>query len=165
LRLQTPRVVLREPEPGDLSFLVALRTDPDVRRYLGGALADDAAAALAQLNLSRPDGFFVVERRDEGVPVGVVLLHEGHGGTEVSYQFAPDSWGRGFAAEAVGCVVDHAFAAEGIDELLAVTQVANGRSRRLLDRLGFTPVDEFEEFDEPQVRYTRKRNVSVARRR
>jgi RimJ/RimL family protein N-acetyltransferase len=153
MTLETPRLTLRGVVEDDAAFLVALRTDPAVRRYLGGPLTPDEAKALGELTIAHPRGLFVATRRDNHESIGLVMLHPGHGGTEISYQFLPSSWSRGFAAEAVRCVIDYAFVTEGIDELLAVTQSANERSRRLLERLGLTATEQFEEFGELQSLY------------
>ena len=120
----------------------------------------DAATTMADVNIAHSPWLFVVERRDTEESIGLVLLHAGHGGTEISYQFLPSSWSRGFAVEAVGRVVDYAFVSLGIDELLAVTQTANERSRRLLERLGLTATEQFEEFGEPQTLYRAQRPTS-----
>jgi ribosomal-protein-alanine N-acetyltransferase len=137
----------------DAAFLISLRTDPEVRRYLGGAMTVEAATKQTELTIGYAHWLWVATRRDNGDPIGLVMLHAGHGGTEVSYQFHPSSWSQGFATEAVRCVVEHAFDAEGITELLAVTQTANERSRRLLERVGFSASEQFEEFGEPQTLY------------
>jgi len=105
-------------------------------------------------------GSFVAERRDTEESIGLVVLHPGHGGTEVSYEFLPSSWKQGFATEAVRCVIDHAFRSEGIEELIAVTQSANEPSRRLLERLGMTASEQFEEFGEQQTLYRAQRPSS-----
>jgi [ribosomal protein S5]-alanine N-acetyltransferase len=158
--LETPRLRLREVEQRDAALLIALRTDPDVRRYLGGPMTLDAAMTMADLNISHSYWLFVAERRDTDESIGLVLLHPGHGGTEISYQFLPSSWSQGFAAEAVRRVMDYAFDSEGIDELLAITQTANERSRGLLERVGMTASEEFEEFGEPQMLYRAQRSIS-----
>jgi ribosomal-protein-alanine N-acetyltransferase len=152
--LETSRLVLREVNADDMELLIALRVDPEVRRFLGGPMSLDEAKSMAELNIAFPMGKFVAERRDNREAIGLVLLHPGHGGTEISYQFLPSSWGQGFASEAVRSVMDYAVDSEGITELIAVTQTANDRSRRLLDRLGLTAAEQFEEFGEQQTRYT-----------
>jgi ribosomal-protein-alanine N-acetyltransferase len=158
--MRTDRLTLRELGNGDTALLVALRTDEDVRRYLGGATDIAMAARLADVNISHPQGLFVAERRDTEESIGLVMLHPGHGGTEISYQFLPSSWKQGFASEALRCVIDHAFDSEGIDELIAVTQTANEPSRRLLERLGMTASEQFEEFGEQQTLYRMQRPTS-----
>ncbi|MFJ6569098.1 GNAT family N-acetyltransferase [Streptomyces sp. NPDC091292] len=79
---------------------------------------------------------------------------------EVSYQLLPEYWGLGYAGEAVGRVVawvlDHVDV--GPPAVVAVTQEANTRSRRLLERMGMGVVDRFVEFDAPQVMYS----ISIA---
>jgi len=158
--MRTEHLTLREPETGDTALLVALRTDEAVRKHLGGAIDVAMAAQLAEVNISHPHGLFVAERRDTKESIGLVMLHPGHGGTEVSYQFLPSSWKQGFASEALRCVIDHAFDSEGIDELIAVTQTANGPSRRLLERIGMTASEQFEEFGEQQTLYRAQRPTS-----
>jgi RimJ/RimL family protein N-acetyltransferase len=155
--LATPRLTLREVGPDDAALLVALRTDPDVRRYLGGPMTVEAATTMADVNVVLSRGLFVATRMDSQESIGLVMLHRGHGGTEISYQFLPSAWSLGFAAEAVRCVMYYAFDREGIGELLAVTQTANERSRRLLLRLGFAVGEQFEEFGEPQTLYRARR--------
>src|SRR5579862_8928305 len=114
--MRTERLTLRTLGNGDKDLLVALRTDAAVRRYLGGPMDVATATQLAEANIAYPNGLFVAERQDTGQSIGLVLLHAGHGGTEVSYQFLPSSWKQGLAFEAVRGVVDHAFGAEEVDE-------------------------------------------------
>jgi ribosomal-protein-alanine N-acetyltransferase len=157
--LETARLTLRSVEARDRDLLVALRVDPDVRRYLGGPMSLDDAGSVAELNIAHPEGKLIAERRDNREAIGLVLLHEGHGATEISYQFGPSSWSQGFATEAVRCVLAHALESAGISELIAVTQAANEGSRRLLERLGLQAAEQFEEFGEQQMLY---RTVRVA---
>ena len=154
MELETRRLLLRAVDEGDAEFLVALRTDPTVRRYLGGAMRPDAATAVVEGNT------FVVTLRASLEPIGLVMLHPGHGGTEISFEFLPSSWSQGFASEAVRRVIDFAFDAGGLAELLAVTQTANVRSCRLLERLGMTACEAFEEFGEQQRLYRARRSAS-----
>lgn len=151
--ITTERLRLRRPRLGDTDLLVALRTDPDVRAHLGGPMRNDDAARLAAWNIAAPDRMLVVVRSDTDRPIGIVLVHEGHGATEVSYQFLSDSWGHGYAGEAVRCVIQHTFDSEPLDELIAVTQTANVASCRLLERLGMTAAAQFDEFGAPQTLY------------
>jgi [ribosomal protein S5]-alanine N-acetyltransferase len=158
--VETERLTLRALGDGDAALLVALRTDAAVRRYLGGPMDVATAVRHAELTVAYPEGLFVAERRGTGESIGLVMLHPGHGGTEVSYQFLPSSWKQGFASEAVRCVIDHAFDTDGIDELIAVTQTANEASRRLLELLGMTASEQFEEFGEQQTLYRAQRPTS-----
>jgi len=94
-------------------------------------------------------------RRTDGQVVGSVLVEPGarDDRTEISYQLLPEHWGHGYAREAMTVAVDWAAAALPGRELIAVTQEANTRSRRLLDALGGTLAERFVDFGQPQVLY------------
>lgn len=153
--ITTERLTIAPAVPADLPALQRTWTDPLVRRHLGGPLSPEAAARRrAAADLS---GTFSV--RVEGATVGFCFLGRHRtGDVELSYTFLPEHWGRGYAYEACVAVLDAAFEADrGLVRVVAVTQMVNVRSRRLLDRLGLVAVDEFVEHGEPQVMYAATR--------
>jgi len=147
----TPRLVLRSSTASDIPLLTALRTDGAVRAFLGGPMNPERARERAEAELGTVNRF-IVTCQEDGSGIGVVALSdEGHGGLEVSYAFLPTAWGVGYAVEAVRAVLVWAFEVRGIEELLVVTQTANARSRRLIERLAAVSADEFEEFGAQQT--------------
>jgi RimJ/RimL family protein N-acetyltransferase len=71
-------------------------------------------------------------------------VHPG-GWADVAYVFSSAHWGKGYASEAVEEVLEELAATWGVTRYEAVYKTANVRSRRLLDRLGFTrPLDARE---------------------
>ncbi|MFD9223133.1 GNAT family N-acetyltransferase [Streptomyces sp. NPDC060064] len=163
--LTTARLVLRPIETSDVPAISRLWTDPEVRRHLGGPVAEDEVRVREQRCVAAPGAFSVVRRAD-GVVVGLVTVQPGarDGRTEVSYQLLPEYWGCGYAHEAVAASVDWA-----LDEVpsvaatvVAVTQEANRRSRRLLEGLGAVLVDTFVEWGEQQVLYVLERQSMPA---
>mgnify|MGYP001362402858 CR=1 FL=1 len=65
------------------------------------------------------------------------------GWADVAYVFGSAWWGRGYATEAVEAMMEELAARWGVVRCEAVYKSANARSRRLLDRVGFTrPLDE-----------------------
>ena len=56
---------------------------------------------------------------------------------ELGFTFATEHQGQGFASEAVGRVVEYAFATLGLHRIFALTDVRNHPAKRLLERLGF----------------------------
>jgi RimJ/RimL family protein N-acetyltransferase len=56
---------------------------------------------------------------------------------EVGFLFAKAYWGQGYASEALGRVIAHAFHEVGLERLWARFHDGNDASRRLLERLGF----------------------------
>lgn len=57
---------------------------------------------------------------------------------DIGYMIIPASYDNGFATEAVGAIVDHAFTRRGTRRIEAEVFVGNGASRRVLEKLGFT---------------------------
>ncbi|GIF01545.1 GNAT family N-acetyltransferase [Paractinoplanes rishiriensis] len=148
------RVVVRQPAVGDEAGLVEMATDERVRRFLGGAADPVAAAAKASARVAGGVwGQFVVVHRGSGDLIGSGDLARKRGPWEVSYQLRHRYWGRGLAAEAVALVRGWFFAHTEHDLLIATTQQANDRSRRLLERLGAVNVGAFEQYGLVQQRY------------
>lgn len=72
---------------------------------------------------------------------------------EVSYSLRRDCWGKGLMTEALRAAVAWFFAATAGEPVIAVTQAANERSRRLLERVGAHLDSEFEQYDTLQLQY------------
>ncbi|GAA2771341.1 GNAT family N-acetyltransferase [Streptomyces showdoensis] len=154
--LRTERLVLRPVRARDLPAVTRLWTDPEVRRHLGGPVID-SVVRIRQRRIVGAPGFHAVERTVDGVVLGLVTVAPGarDGETEVSYQFLPEHWGRGYAREAVAAAVERALG--DAPSVVAVTQEANTPSRRLLEAVGMTHTDSFVEWEAQQVLYRRRR--------
>lgn len=149
--LSTGRLLLRSVTDSDLTVLVALRMDSEVRRFLGGPLSAQRALETAREHVGRTGSYAVAE---DGQVVGLISLSDRGSDTELSFEFSPGSWGRGLAFEACAAVIEHRRGSTApTGRLVAVTQAANTRSRGLLERLGMSPRDEFREFGALQVLY------------
>ncbi|MEU7014008.1 GNAT family N-acetyltransferase [Streptomyces sp. NPDC046385] len=154
--LRTERLVLRPVKARDLPAVTRLWTDPEVRRHLGGPVID-SVVRIRQRRIVGASGFHAVERAADGAVLGLVTVEAGarDGETEVSYQFLPEHWGQGYAREAVAAAVERALG--DTPSVVAVTQEANARSRRLLESVGMAHADSFVEWDAHQVLYRRRR--------
>lgn len=156
--LTSQRCSLCLPQERDLAELVALRTDPNVRRYLGGPLSREQSEARAKLIISeRGSRTIWAVHLKAAAPSCIGLVHIGphHDGQdyELSYEFSSTVWGTGIATEAVRAVLTHAFDHLGQIRLVSETQAANLASRRLLERLGMKLEKTLERFGAEQVIY------------
>ncbi|MEU6762113.1 GNAT family N-acetyltransferase [Streptomyces sp. NPDC046853] len=155
--LTTNRLVLRPIEAGDVPAMSRLWTDTDVRRHLGGPV-DAATLRLREQHCVGARGAFSVVLREGGAVVGGVQVEADPrrpGRVEVSYQLLPEHWGFGYGREAVTAAVGWAREAttpRGA-EVVAVTQEANVRSRRLLESIGMQQAESFVEWGAAQVLY------------
>ncbi|KQX50139.1 hypothetical protein ASE09_17735 [Streptomyces sp. Root66D1] len=154
--LTTERLLLRPVRASDVPEVTRLWTDPGVRRHLGGPVTEQVVRIRQRRVVGAP-GVRAVLRAADGVLLGIVTVEPAarDGETEISYQFLPEHWGRGYAREAVAAVLDVTL--RGTPSVVALTQQANHRSRRLLEDVGMSHVSSFVEYEAHQVLYRRRR--------
>jgi [ribosomal protein S5]-alanine N-acetyltransferase len=152
--IETQRCLCAPLAESDFPRVAKLYTNHEVRRFLGGVreLSPDRFARLCSVSGSPS---WTVRENETGEFIGMVSLGRHHDGEdmEVSYQFLPESWGKGLAREAVGAVVDYARNNLNLVRIIAETQGANNRSKALLERLGMRPFGWLTRFGEEQVLY------------
>lgn len=137
---ETKRCSIQTFQKSDSADVKKLYLNHEVRKYLGGIRKEEAVeAALDDMLHSSEDSYYwVVREKHTANFIGLVSLDPHHDGTyvEISYQFSPDWWGRGYATETVGRVIQFALTELNLSKVLAETQTANASSRKLLERLG-----------------------------
>ncbi|MDP9259606.1 MAG: GNAT family N-acetyltransferase [Actinomycetota bacterium] len=145
--IETERLLLRPFRESDLDDLHAMRSRPEVVRYLYGELRsrpeaeEMLAERLTQTNLgSEGDGLaLAVERRDDRRVIGDVSLwlrSAEHRQGEIGFVFHPDAQGQGYASEAATAVLDVAFRELGLHRVFGRTDARNDASAALMRRLG-----------------------------
>lgn len=148
LEVRGPELGLRFASPGDAPALLELGRDPEVvrffswgpyereeqaRAYIDGLAADREAGRQMDFLIVRPadgavlgvTGIAELSRRDRRAVVGTWL--------------GRPYWGSGANAASKALVAALAFRTLGLERLGAYAAVENERSRRALERLGFTP--------------------------
>jgi len=151
IRLRTPRLLLREWRDEDVAPFGAMSADPALTEFLLPPDKDWVARARRRWG-EHGFGQFVVELPGEATFIGVVGLGDLHAtapaapAIEAAWRLARPYWGMGYAVEAARAAIDDGFFRLGLDEIVAITVVANRRSRRVMERLGMTR-DPAEDFD------------------
>jgi len=158
--LSTQRLSLREFTPQDAPFLMRLVNEPGWIRNINdpGVRTLDDALSWAEKRLFAPyrelgHGFWAVERREDGVLVGMCglfrrpVLPE----PDIGYALLAEHQGRGYALEAARGCVAHARDVMGWPTLMAITAIDNPASITLLGKLGFVEQDQqqLEGYSEP----------------
>src|SRR3954452_17049237 len=89
-------------------------------------------------NSSDDSFYWVVREKQTHNFIGLVSLDTHHEGVnlEISYQFLPNWWGKGYATEVVRLIINYALNDLKLSMIVAETQTANTSSCRLLERLG-----------------------------
>jgi RimJ/RimL family protein N-acetyltransferase len=142
--LKTKRLLIRPVRADDTEILYEIRRR--VARWQGRSehTLEETRAMYAAMAAHEPGSEagwhqYVVETED-GAVVGDIGVHFGspsEAQAEIGYSLHPDHWGHGYAAEALGRLVDHLFDDHGLHRLVATTGADNLRSRALLERVGF----------------------------
>ncbi|MCU0508920.1 MAG: GNAT family N-acetyltransferase [Anaerolineae bacterium] len=149
--LETERLVLRPYTEADIEPAYALfEQDPLVYRFDPGfpRALEQRAAIVRRLiagNEEDGEGALAVTLKDDGRLIGqaglqlYVMPWQPFATPEVElyYKFGSEYWGCGYAYEAGRALIDYAFVRMRLLRLVTVTQPANHRSVRLLERLGF----------------------------
>lgn len=142
--LETERLRLRQFRGEDTAAYAAMLADAEVMRHIGGGKplsreeAWRAMAAILGHWVLRGYGLWAVEERASGTLVGRVGLYypDGWPGREVGWMLARPAWGKGYAAEAAGASLDHAFDTLGWPRAISLIAPENRRSIAVAERLG-----------------------------
>jgi len=144
--LTTPRLQLRELSAADAPFIFELVNDPSWLRYIGDKSVRDVEAAQRYIEggpmrmyAERGFGLWLVERREDGSPLGIcgLVKREQLEDVDLGFAFLPRHWRRGYATESARAVLGHALGALGLTRIVAITSTDNAASARLLENLGF----------------------------
>jgi RimJ/RimL family protein N-acetyltransferase len=145
--IETERLLLRPFREADVDDLHAMRSLPEVVRYLYGEVRSrkEVEAILAErvtlTSLAEDDDSLVLaaERRADGRVIGDVALwlrSAEHRQGEIGFVFHPDVQGQGYAREAASALLDLAFSELGLHRVFGRTDPRNEASAALMRRLG-----------------------------
>jgi RimJ/RimL family protein N-acetyltransferase len=153
--LFSPRLLLRRLERGDAEAIFSYRSRPEVARYQSWeSYGPDDAARLIDGQLEMEPGVpgtwlqLAIVEQATGVLVGDCGLHcrkDDPRQMELGVTLAPNHQRRGYATEALSCVIDFVFGALGKHRVSATTDSENHPAASLFRRLGFRQEAHFVE--------------------
>lgn len=147
--IETARLHLRSWREQDRAPFIAMCQSPLVMACLGGPIsAQQADAAIARVRACEAANnfcFWAMERKADGAFLGFCGLKVADTvGTpiedeiEIGWRLRGDMWGQGYAREAALASLDWAWANIYAPRVIAMTVAANGRSQRLMERIGMS---------------------------
>ena len=143
--LETERLALRRLSLDDAEFIRELLNDPSFVRFIGDRgvrTLDDARGYLLQGPLASYErfgfGLYLTMLKTEGTSIGIcgLLQRDTLPDVDVGFAFLPRFWSKGYAFESAAAVLAHGKTAFGLKRIVAVTQLDNPGSIKVLERLG-----------------------------
>ncbi|MDB5251476.1 MAG: alanine acetyltransferase [Flaviaesturariibacter sp.] len=153
--LQTERLLLRQLTEADAPGLFAMRSNPDLMRYIPRPLAsttEDAVqlvrhmAGLIDRNEAINWGIFRAGTDELIGMIGFVRFMPERYRAEVGYMLHGDAHGKGYVSEALRAVLDHGFRGFGLHTIEALVNPANTPSVKVLERAGFDLSGTFRDY-------------------
>jgi ribosomal-protein-alanine N-acetyltransferase len=149
--LETERLLFRSHEPQDEPAFLAMHTDSEVRRYVGGQPwpLEKEQSRFRNEYLGRPTdtyGLWATILKEEGKYIGCCGLRAGQHQMEahLGFYLARPYWRRGLASEASKAFIDMAFTRLRLDRLSAEVEKGNAASEHILQKFGFKCVSQEE---------------------
>jgi ribosomal-protein-alanine N-acetyltransferase len=150
LYIETERTYIRELQPEDEEGMYEMDSDPQVHKYVGQRPVRTRGESAAVIQFIRQQyidnniGRWAVigKEKDEFLGwAGFKLMHETINGVTGHYDFGyrlkQSAWGKGIATEAGGAALHFGITKLGLAPVYAMTDVNNGASRHILEKLGF----------------------------
>jgi [ribosomal protein S5]-alanine N-acetyltransferase len=145
--LETPRFLLRRSTPNDVPAIFAMRSKPEVMRFIPRPLChtmEDAEKVYQMMDdrINQNLGInWAMSWRDQPESfIGVMGLFridaDNHRG-EIGYMLPPEHWGKGIVSELIPSVVEYGFNTLNLHTMEAIIDPENHASRRVLEKNGF----------------------------
>jgi [ribosomal protein S5]-alanine N-acetyltransferase len=154
LSLHTDRLILRPVEATDVQTLFALRSNPDLMRYIPRPIATklaDAEAIIQIMLKGIEDGTkrnWAVTLKENNTCIGIFGYHQiypEHFRAELGYMVLPEFQRKGYTTEAVRAIVNYGFTEMNLHSIEAIIDPRNIASEKVLTNLGFQKEAHFHE--------------------
>lgn len=154
IEILTPRLKLREWKEEDKEQFFKINSDSKVMEFMPKLLSkEESDNFIERIKLRfKEDGYssFAVELIEDKTFIGFIGLSIPKFDAfftpcvEIGWRLAYEYWGNGYATEGAQASLDYGFNDLGLSEIVSFTVPKNVRSRRVMERIGMTFVQEFD---------------------
>ncbi|RIX59273.1 N-acetyltransferase [Paenibacillus nanensis] len=154
--LHTQRLVLKKMKVSDSASLFEIWSDPEVTKFMNiNSFTDERQAVdmieiLDKLSLEnkaiRYSIFELASNRIIG-SCGFNALDFANAKAEIGYDINKNYWGKGYAPEAIQCLLDYAFNTLQFNRIEAKVEPENIHSIKVLQKLNFTLEGTIQEYE------------------
>ncbi|MFJ7404667.1 MULTISPECIES: GNAT family N-acetyltransferase [unclassified Lysinibacillus] len=153
--LITENCIIQSLKPNHVEDIYSLYCNEEVRSFLGGVPEKSYIYSSfdSMLQAPFPNSYFYISLKNNNEFIGLVSIDEYHEKTtyELSYQFLPQYWGKGYAFEVLLAIIHYGFFSLNLSKIVAETQTANIASCRVLEKLGMQKVKVLKRFGHEQA--------------
>ena len=144
--IETERLIFRPHQPKDEDNYIAMQTDSEFRRYIGGSArplenAKRRFTAALRTPAGLP-GMWAVILKPEDRYIGYCVLRKDNRGVHVGYFIAKAYWHRGLGTEAVEALLNYVKSELDVSRVLAEVEKGHSASERILQKFGFKVLRE-----------------------
>jgi len=152
--LETERLHLRETTLADAQAIFAMRSSAEVMQYIPVSLATEVKEAegyiraLHERMKNNECINWTITDKESGAVIGTIGFYRmqlQHYRTETGYMLLPEFYGKGYATEALQCLIDFGFNTLGFHSFEAVIYPENKGSIRVVEKCGFIREAYFKE--------------------
>lgn len=143
--LETERLIIREFELADADFILRLLNSPNWLKFIGDKDVKKIfdAKTYIQKNLinsykSNNYGLWLVMKKEANIPIGMcgIVNREKLNHPDIGFAFLPEYENLGYGLESATAVINYAKYNLNIKTILAITDVNNKASIKLLNKIG-----------------------------
>ena len=143
--LETERLTLRRMTDADAPFMLETLNEPSFIRNVADRGVRTLEGAVDYIRTKiMPSyeqfgfGFYIVELKESGTPIGVcgLVKRETLEDVDIGYSLLDRFAGNGYAYEAAAALMQHGRTVHGLKRIVGVTAPDNQRSIKLLEKLG-----------------------------
>jgi len=146
---ETARLQARRFRATDLAYLTLTDTDPDIVRttYGRASTREESEQRLERWLREEREahlGFWIFTLNGENIGhAGLFRSGRIPGEIELGYALRPSFWHRGYATEMAQAIITRVARTLRLHRLTALTYPDNTTSQRVLDKCGFSPIDDY----------------------
>lgn len=152
--LETERLLLRKPDPSDVTDIFAFRSDPEVMKFIPRPIAKTEGDVLTLLDIlenslqenERINWVLVLKATNKVIGLfGFVRFLIEHSRAEVGYSLNRNFWRQGYTREALSAILQYSFETLELHTVEAIIHADNAGSAGVLSSLGFRKEAHFRE--------------------
>ncbi|MEM6642281.1 MAG: GNAT family N-acetyltransferase [Bacteroidota bacterium] len=149
--LETKRLVLRQITPLDFEELFKMNSDPQIMKYVGDGsirthqqMTNELKMLISHYSRKPGLGIWATELKVNNCFVGAsgLVYYDSTPEIEVGYRMQKEYWNKGYATEASIGLLKYGFRKLNLKKIVSSAHIDNLASRRVLEKIGMSYVDD-----------------------